>query len=67
MIGGLEGESGGGAEGGSTGAVVMEGIESGMDITGSGGGGGGGGVASTLDGKWGKLRNDVDSVGEYEG
>ena len=63
MIGGLEGGSEGGADGGSTGAVVME---SGMDIIG-GGGGGGGGVASTLDGKWGKLRNDVDSVGEYEG
>ena len=66
MIGGLEGGSGGGAEEGSTGAVVMEGVESGMGMTG-GGGGGGGGVASTLDGKCGKLRNDVDSVGEYEG
>ena len=50
VIGGLEGGSEGGADGGSTGAVVMEGIESGMDITGSGGGGGGG-VASTLDGE----------------
>ena len=54
MIGGLEGGSGGGAEEGSTGAVVMEGVESGMGMTGGGGGdggGGGGGVASTLDGK----------------
>ena len=50
MIGGLEGESGGGAEGASTGAVVMEGVELGMYITGSGGGGGSE-VASTLDGE----------------
>ena len=51
MIGGLEGGSEGGADGGSTGAVVMEGVESRMDITGSDGSGGGGGIASTLDGK----------------
>jgi len=51
VIGGLEGGSGGGAEEGSTGAVVMEGVESGMGMTGGGGDGGGGGVASTLDGK----------------
>jgi len=53
VIGGLEGGSGGGAEEGSTEAVVMEGVESGMGMTGGGGDGDGdgGGVASTLDGK----------------
>ena len=42
----------------------MEGIGSGIRVT---GGGGGGGIAASLDEMGGRKRNDVDSVGEYEG
>jgi len=59
VTGGLEGGGGGG--GGSTG--VMEGVGSGISVT----GGGGVVVAVSLDEIGGRKRNDVDSVGEYEG
>jgi len=45
---------------------VVEGVGSGIRVTG-GGGGGGGGMTSSLDEIGGRKRNDVDSVGEYEG
>jgi len=43
---------------------VVEGVGSGIRVT---GGGGGGGMTSSLDEIGGRKRNDVDSVGEYEG
>jgi len=48
---------------------VVEGVGSGIRVTGGGGGGGGGGgdMTSSLDEIGGRKRNDVDSVGEYEG
>jgi len=45
---------------------VVEGVGSGIRVTG-GGGGCGGGMTSSLDEIGGRKRNDVDSVGEYEG
>jgi len=62
VIGGLEGGGGGGVD-------VVEGVGSGIRVTGGGGGGGGGGgdMTSSLDEIGGRKRNDVDSVGEYEG
>ena len=44
---------------------VVEGVGSGIRVT--GGGGGGGGMTSSLDEIGGRKRNYVDSVGEYEG
>jgi len=41
---------------------VVEGVGSGIRVT-----GGGGGMTSSLDEIGGRKRNDVDSVGEYEG
>ena len=48
---------------------VVEGVGSGIRVTegGGGGGGGGGDMSSSLDEIGGRKRNDVDSVGEYEG
>jgi len=49
---------------------VVEGVGSGIRVTeggGGGGGGGGGDMTSSLDEIGGRKRNDVDSVGEYEG
>jgi len=48
---------------------VVEEVGSGIRVTGGGGGGGGGGgdMSSSLDEIGGRKRNDVDSVGEYEG
>jgi len=42
---------------------VVEGVGSGIRVT----GGGGGGMTSSLDQIGGRKRNDVDSVGEHEG
>ena len=44
---------------------VVEGVGSGIRVT--GGGGGGGDMTSSLDEMGGRKRNDVDYVGEYEG